>query len=577
MGLEITEIQQRLKEPINKTSIPGLIHHENRLRFHTEPNLSTVEATQVANQFLNWVSTLLPKPKYQMFKRFFRTPIDTVQIVNEAYQAIEKIFEGRDPVQNFEFKDKELEADYLEYRQKLRIDEVMRTKVFECFKTAINTIVLIDLETEQTTERPEPYFTFVDISQAIDWKSTDTGLEWVMLKHSADHVGFYDDQKYCLFRVKDDKIIETVVDQEHGLGQCPANWAFNIPLTYRNPDKKAALISPTLGDLDYLLYFLISKKYSDQFAAWQIYWGYDSGCDYEQDIKDLTYECEGGYLKNSEHGYLFGNDNGLHRCPKCENNISGVGSFVAVPAPDAETPNMAPPVGMVPTDVPGLEYVVSEIERRKSNFFQTVTGNPLESNNQAMNREQILSLFESRMQTIMKWKKPFEDLQTWMETIICKLRYRDQFNSAFISYGTEFYLFSAGSLLDMYQGALKEGTDHMVLNILQDNFIESKYKNNAPALARHKTMLALDPFRHLKTAEVKDMYQAGHIEFKDYYLKANFSTLVMRFERVNGPLGEYLKDQPMHQRVEMIRAIINTFIQDPSEPGETQTTEDGSL
>jgi len=578
MGLEITEIQKRLKEPRNKTKIPGLKQHENRLRLHTEPTLSMHEAAGTANQILNWVETLLPRPKYLMFKRFFRTPLDTVQVVNEAYQAIEKIFEGKDAVFAINFEDKELESDYAKFRQgKLRIDQVMRTKAFECFKTAINSFVLVDLPTEQTTDYPEPYLSFIDVSAAIDWQSNDTGLDWFLFNHSTDHVGFCDDTRYCLFKVKDDKIIETVVDHEHGLMECPANWAFNIPLSYRDIDKKAALITPCLGDLDYLLYFMLSKKYSDQYAAWQIYWGYSSECDFEQDVKDITYSCDGGFMRADNGEYVFTGDT-IMPCPKCKTNITGVGSFIEVPAPDADTPNMAPPVGMVPTDVPGLNYVVEEIERRKSNFFKAVTGNALEAtNNQAMNKEQILSLFESRMQTIMKWKKPFEDLQTWVERIVCKLRYAEQFIGLQHNYGTEFYLYGADTILGMYQDAIKNGADHLVLDILQDNYIESKYKHNNAELTRAKTLLALDPFRHLKIDQVKDMYRSGHVDFKDYYLKANFSTMVMRFERMNGPIGEHLKEQPMLERVETIRAIINTFIQEPNEPGEAQTTEDGSL
>jgi hypothetical protein len=40
----------------------------------------------------------------------------------------------------------------------------------------------------------------------------------------------------------------------------------------------------------------------------------------------------------------------------------------------------------------------------------------------------------------------------------------------------------------------------------------------------------------------------------------NLSTLVGRFERERGNIGEFLKDSPQGQRIELIREILMSYI-----------------
>jgi hypothetical protein len=112
----------------------------------------------------------------------------------------------------------------------------------------------------------------------------------------------------------------------------------------------------------------------------------------------------------------------------------------------------------------------------------------------------------------------------------------------------------------MYSEAKSNDVDVMVLDMLQDSYINTSYKNNPYMLNRSNTIKAIDPFRHSSLTVVQNMYRNGEVSYEDYYLKMNLSTLVGRFERERGNIGEFLKDSPQGQRIELIREILMSYI-----------------
>ena len=115
MGLEIQEIREVLKNPRNKGKIPLAVSHEQRLKFHSETALSRTQMSNAANIFLKWVQTLIPKDKFAIFLSLFKCPVDTVKLTDETYSALEKVFDGRDPVFEYEFLSEETSNDWLAF------------------------------------------------------------------------------------------------------------------------------------------------------------------------------------------------------------------------------------------------------------------------------------------------------------------------------------------------------------------------------------------------------------------------------------------------------------------------------
>lgn len=563
MALEIQEIKKVLKEPVNKGKIPLVVSHEQRLKFHSETSLSRTQMSSAANIFLAWVKTLIPKDKFAIFLSLFKFPVDTVRLTDETYQALEKVFDGRDPVYQYEFLNDETANDWDQYRhQNLNEPEVWKTKGFDVMKTAINSIMVVDLPQVQTTPNPEPYFYFLDMAMVIDFETKDDKIDWIIFRQPNDRIAVYDDENYRVFRTKDSKIVETIVDVKHDLEYCPAQFFWSTPISQKNPECKASPISNHLSQLDWILFFGTSKKFSDLYSPYTIYWGYTQDCDFEHE--ETGHHCDGGFLMDRDDKYIFRRDMELIPCPKCANKISGVGSFIDVPPPTDDVPAMTPPVGKVDVDVSSLDYNVKEVERLERNFYKAVTGNSLEAvNDQAINEKQVMSLFESRKQALIKLKVNFEKAQQWVDETVCRLRYGYEFVSCSINYGTEFYLFTPETILDMYISARDSNLDHMTLDMLQDHYLETKYRNNPVELQKSKILINVDPFRHATKEEVRLMFSDNHISFEDYFMKINFSSLVLKFERERGPIGEFLKNTTFNQKVEMVKSILYSYIKKP--------------
>jgi hypothetical protein len=268
----------------------------------------------------------------------------------------------------------------------------------------------------------------------------------------------------------------------------------------------------------------------------------------------------------------------VQRCPACSNRrLNGAGSFVEVPPPGLENDNadLRDPVGIVSIDRPSLDYVREKRKAYAAEIYQATTGYGGEPvNNQAVNEKQVMASFESRAQVLRNLKWQFETAQQWVDETICRMRYGQAFVSAHVNYGTEFYLHEPGELLDMYQKAREAGVNDKVLDMLHSEYYEVKYKNNPQELKRVRIMSDLDPFRHLSKQQVKEMYEAGQIEYSDYMLKMNFSTLIARFERENTSLLLFAEALEYSAKISRILQVLTSYIEQPAAQAAQNANED---
>ena len=104
---------------------------------------------------------------------------------------------------------------------------------------------------------------------------------------------------------------------------------------------------------------------------------------------------------------------------------------------------------------------------------------------------------------------------------------------------------------------------HQALDMLQDQYIETQHRNNQKELDRARLLIELEPFRHLTVNEVREMYSAGLISFEDYMLKANFSSLLAKFERENSKITEFGEGMPIASKVQLLETQLKTYILRP--------------
>lgn len=564
MALLREQIKEIAKKPTMTSVISKAIQHQARLRFHTESYMDAMDISLPFTRFCDWVKTLIPKDKYNIFLSLFKFPTQNVELTGEIFEELERVFDGRDSAVNFQFTDNTFADDWEWYRQEMLGEpEVWKSKGWNALKTAINSVMIIDLPIEQTSERPEPYFYFLGIENVIDFESKGEALEWIIFKQPENRVAAFDDEFMRVFALDEKgQIGEIISEVKHGLGFCPARFFWTTPLSDNCPDIKRSPLSPQLGNLDWLLFFRISKRHLDLYAPYPIYSAYAADCSFRNN--ETGDYCDGGFLRNINGEYKMLRDGSVERCPVCsEKRIAGVGSFIEVPIPNDSRPDLRDPVTITTVDKNSLDYNTSEEKRLAYEIYTKVTGSGGEVQQKtSINEMQVTANFEDKRNVLLSLKTNFEKAQTFIDDTICRLRYGESYLSCSINWGTEFYLYSVEDLQKIYSEAKKAGASEARLDMISDQIIETENRNNPIQLQRMLLLKQLEPYRHLTLSELQSLLNKSLIDPVMMMIKINFATFVDRFERENINIIEFGSSLPLDRKIEIINQKFIEYVKE---------------
>lgn len=537
------EIRKKVAENKNAATITRMKLHQSRIKFHTVKHVTSFQAPFLSiplTQFLAMVENILPHDKFVLFKTLFRFPVKTNEITETCFDKLSRIFDGRNPVYNYQFVTSEIKDDWENYRaKKLNEPEVWQTKGWEFFKSEINSVLIVDVAREQKTDYPEPYFYWLPVCDIISYKADrDTGIMDYIAFRQKDKIIVIDDGSWRVWDDADHKGIivgEPEYEAKHDLGYCPARFFWDEPISLEEPDVKASPISAQLESLDWFEFFHISKRTLDLMGAYPILSGYEQECDFSN-AENGDY-CDGGFIRDKEGRYRFDNAGLLMRCPKCGNKrIVGAGSFIEVPVPNAaeNQPDLRNPVQLLKVDRSSLDYNVDEEKRLRSDIITAVVGQEeIITDREAFNEQQVKANYESVTTILNRLKKGFEHAQEFVDSTICRLRYGRYFISASIDYGTEFYIYTIAELRERYKTAKDSGAPETQLDAMLNDIMETEYRNDPIRLRRMKILSDLEPFRHLTREEVLKLKDSNLISAEDALIKLNFPAFIGRFEREN--------------------------------------------
>lgn len=562
MALSVESIKQEIAQPSKADVITKAKQQQARLRFHCETWMASQQNQTALSDFLTFVKNMLPADKFDLFKTMLRYPIVTNEVTGIVFDKLSRIFDGRNPAFNFTFKSNELLQDWDSYRREV-LDEpnVWHNEGWAKFKTDINSFVVVDLPTEQGADKPEPYFYWVGLERVISYQIDDKGnVQWIIFRKDEEHIVVIDDERYQVFRCKNNKLDEEPVvngGAGHGLGYCPVSFFWNEPLNSDNIDVKASPLSRQLENLDWYLFFYISKRHLDTFGAYPIYSGYEQACDYTNEANGDF--CDGGFLKNSKGQYLH-DANGIVKCPRCgTKRIVGVGSYIEVPIPSEGQPDLSNPVRMLSIDTASLTYNVSECDRLKKEIITSVCGVDAENWSEAVNEKQVDANFESQTTILNRVKKGFERVWQFVDATICRLRYGADFISCGINLGTEFYTLTPEQLRERYRNAKENGGSEAELESLHSHIIETEFRHDPKQLQRMRALEDIEPYRHLSLSEVVNLHKQGVIPEEDMRIKLNFVNFVRRFERENINIEEFLAAGDYGKQIEKINQKFREY------------------
>lgn len=567
MGLELNQVKQILQKPTKRQLIQKAVNMQRRLRFHTETNIAVSDINQPTTIFIDWVRNFLPKDKFNIFLQLFKFPLPTPAVVEDVYRELERVFYSRNSSSSYQFTDSELAEDWAQYKKNnLNEPDIWKTIGWKKMQVSPNSILVIDLPRIQTSSRPEPYFYWLEIDAVIDYQTTkndENRFDWIIFKQPDNQIAVFDDSSIRVYQLNEKNEISSLVSESsHDLGYCPARFFWSTQLNEKNKDLKKNPITKELSNLDWYLFFSLSKQHLDLYAPYPIYSAYEADCNFENN--ETGDYCDGGFLRNSKGEYKILNDGSVEKCPCCsEKRIAGPGSFLEVPVPNiAEgVTDMRNPVQITTIDKNSLDYNVGECVRLKNEIVISVVGSGgTVSEKEAINETQVTANFESKTSVLNALKTNFEQAQKFVEDTICKLRYGSAFISSSVNWGTEFYIFTVTELYSKYKQAKENGASNSELDAISQQILEVEYRNNPLVLQRMLILKQLEPYAHKTLDEVLKLYDKGLLDEKLVRLKINFTTLIERFERENINIIEFASNKPLRQKIDIITNKLLEYV-----------------
>lgn len=575
MALELNQIKQILQKPSKKQVIQKAVNMQRRLRFHTETNIAVSDINQPTTIFLDWVKHLLPKDKYNIFLQLFKFPLLTPAVVEDVYRELERVFYSRNSSSSYQFTDSALAEDWAQYKKNnLNEPDIWKTIGWKRMQVSPNSILIVDLPQMQATTRPEPYFYWLEIDAVIDYKLIDRDenlFEWLIFNQPDNKIAVFDDTYIRIYQLNEKREIQSLVSEaQHSLGYCPARFFWSVSLNEKNKDIKKNPITKELSNLDWYLFFALSKQHLDLYAPYPIYSAYEADCNFENN--ETGDYCDGGFLRNAKGEYKILNDGSVEKCPCCsEKRIAGPGSFLEVPVPNLSegVADMRNPVQITTIDKDSLDYNVNECARLKNEIVISVVGTGgTVSEKEAINETQVTANFESKTSVLNALKTNFELAQKFVEDTVCRLRYGTAFISSSVNWGTEFYVFTTSELYAKYKQAKDNGASDSELDAISQQILEVEYRNNPLVLQRMLILKQLEPYPHKTLKEVIDLFDKGLLNEKLVKLKVNFMPLIDRFERENINIIEFASAKSLREKINIIRKKLLEYV---TEDGFTAT------
>lgn len=574
MALDLNQIKEILQKPNKRQIIQKAVLMQKRLRFHTETNLLISDINQPTVLFLDWVSHLLPKDKYNIFLHLFKFPLSTPAVAEDVYRELERVFYSRNSSNTYQFTDSELAEDWQNFRRNnLNEPEIWKTVGWKRMQVSPNSLLVIDLPETQTSKRPEPYFYWLEIDDVIDYETSDgTSIDWIVFKQQGHRVAVFDEESSRVFQLNEKNEIESLVSQSvHNLRFCPVRFFWTTQLNEKNRELKKNPITKELSNFDWYLFFSLSKQHLDLYAPYPIYSAYEADCHFENN--ETGDYCDGGFLRNSKGEFKILADGTVERCPCCsEKRIAGPGSFLEVPVPNVAEgiADLRNPVQITTIDKDSLDYNVDECVRLKNDIIVSIVGSGgTVSEKEAINETQVAANFESKTAVLIALKTNFEQAQKFVEDTICKLRYGDAFISSSINWGTEFYVFTIKELYEKYKTAKDNGASEAELDAISQQITEVEYRNNPLMMQRMLILKQLEPYPHKTQSEVIGLFESGLLDIKKVILKLNFSSYIDRFERENINIIEFGSSLTLKDKVNAIYKKLLEYV------AEEQTTTPG--
>ena len=585
----VTNTPKTSKQHVNQLSL--MRRHQDWVKMHCGVSIDPT-VSEAYQHFDKMVRGMLTDEKYKMFNSLLRWPLPSNEVTAVVFDRLSRVFEGRNPVFDYQFHDTTIADDWNWYRhERLHEPDLWREIGWRFFRTEPNSIIVVDMPTEREKgdKYPQPYAYWVTLDDIVDYGSDGKGhLTWVLFKDDNRRKAYFiDDKVYRVWNYPDEAVmgldwlhirydengelytdIEADVTNPHKLGYIPAKWFLDDPVDLSTPDVKKSPVTDVLEKLDWWLFFNTSKRHLDTYGAYPIYATVEPQCSYEEELeigeKKIFAHCEGGILVEDDgKPVMIGGVK--KKCPRCgEHPLTGPGTLITRPMPNSESgvPDIRNVVQILSVDKESLDYNTGELERLRKDIISQCVGidNDMISDF-SVSDAQIAANYESQGTILIRVKRELEAAQKFVDTTCIDLRYgKDSYESITVNYGTEFYTLSTEQLRKRYKEAKESGASESDLMALRKQIIETEYRNNPTEQQRMFILTDVEPLASMSVGEAMTRWQQGLVDDTDMKVKANFAGLMRRFERENGNIIFFAESKPYYEKIDIIKQKLNDYV-----------------
>ena len=583
-----TQIQLYLRQPQNGAALAACRAQEQRIRLHADAHVDPATPPPGLSTLLALPKAILPADKYEKFCAFIPSPLPTVKLVGKVSDGLSRVFEAQDGSVTLTLATPELETDFETYRAARHEEEFWPGAAFEAVIRSLHAVLVVDMASEQTTPRPEPYVFTLDIFDVHDVAiKADASCEYLLFslpsrRDAQDkevlRMGVYDDAAYRIFEKPADAAdwgTAPALENFHVLGYCPARLLWSDALGSSTSLLRKGPLTNELAELDRYVYWHCSIEYFKSYGMFPLLWSVEEECQYKT---PEGASCEGGMI-NTIVGYWTLEPNGppvprykAEACPACaRSQYIGPGTHLKVPAPTAETGDTREPLGFVTTDVAALKDARTSLSEMAEGILASCLGTGGEpANDAAKNVKQVRAGFENQQDVLLRVATNLDKARAWVLGAWGTLRYGGAFQRAVVTSGEQFYLNTPEELSEAEITARKAGRPVFELSQAREMRYYTQYRNNPPLLDRMRILSDLEPYPEYSLDQITTMVAGSLNQGASYLLtvfdpkllklKADFARYLARFESEQTDVRTFGALLPYHIKIERISTILLSYV-----------------
>ncbi len=554
-SLEVSQIEDLIKNPKNQDLINDAAAYEERLRMHTvsytsEPNNSAY------SEWLYWMNCTLDSEKYDLFSSSIKFPLKTVPLYTKIYDSLSKVFDANDANKDVFFSDNFNDEKEL-FRSDLdNISGYWENKGYKQLQYYPCSFIVIDFPKEEKKAEPLHFFVGLESIVSCELKEDNVTPEHFIYKIDESTIVAIDDDVRRVFReFKEGWLYDNEIGDIPNLTKGIPVRSFISTVIDENPFKKGVpSVASTLGNAEWYLTNAIGQDTQTLNALWPTQW------EYGEDENTDSFGRPKVYEYNEERGC---NTNQYNRTKEEERDISRrfVGSILLKPLPNTDTPDIGDPMGWVTTPVESLEEIESDIQRRKSLIYETATG--LEGGDsidkQALNADQVAALSQGHQVVLQRLANDLSKSEKWTIDTMGRVRFGEAYEGSVINNGTTFIIFTPNQIEESIKKGKESGLNEAQLKTLYFMWYDSKFKTEPLQAEKYKILFDVEPFPTHSFQEMQANYDNGFISSIDWNVKINFNNYVSRFENEFVKITAISDDKTTEEKVSFIRSIIYNY------------------